>query len=72
MNIAEQAIVAIRHGVAFLVQSPFACRKVGSGPFLRELVILLGGQDDVVLFEVVNTQTVLIGAVRHQRADDYH
>lgn len=67
-----RALQAIRDGIAFLATSPFACRKVGSSPFLRELVIPLGRSGYVALFEIVDQSTVVVGAVRHQREDDYH
>lgn len=38
----------------------------------RELVIPFGRSGYVVLFDIVNQSTVLVGAVRHQREDDYH
>jgi len=52
--------------------SPFACRKAGESPFVRELVITFGGTGYLALYEIVDDRTVIIGAVRHQREDDYH
>jgi plasmid stabilization system protein ParE len=72
LDIPDRAIQAIRNGVAFLMSSPFACRKVEVSPFVRELVIPFGSSGYVALFEVVDDQTVIIGAIRHQREDDYH
>ena len=72
LDIPERAIQAIRNGVIFLTSSPFACRKVGVSPFVRELVIPFGSSGYVALFEVVDDHTVIIGAIRHQREDDYH
>lgn len=71
-DIPARALQAIRDGVMLLERSPFACRKASSSPFLRELVIPFGGSGYVVLFEIVDQRRVLVGAVRHQREDDYH
>jgi len=72
LDIPERAIQAIRNGVIFLTSSPFSCRKVGVSPFVRELVIPFGSYGYVALFEVVDDHTVIIGAIRHQREDDYY
>ena len=72
LTIADRALQAIKDGMAFLTFSPFACRKAGSSPFVRELVIPFGSTGYVALFEIVDSHTVLIGAIRHQREDDYH
>lgn len=72
LDIPARALQAIQDGIAFLAISPFACRKSGSSPFLRELVIPFGRSGYVALFEVVDSETVIVGAVRHQREDDYH
>lgn len=72
LELPELALEAIKQGVAFLSTSPFACRKVGDSPFLRELVIPFGSSGYVALFEVVDDKLVIIGAIRHQREDDYH
>jgi plasmid stabilization system protein ParE len=72
LDVPDRAIQAIRNGVAFLKSSPFACRKVGISPFIRELVISFGSTGYVAVFEIVDGKTVIIGAVRHQREDDCH
>lgn len=72
LDIPARALQAIKDGIAFLETSPFACRKAGSSPFLRELVVPFGRTGYVALFEIVDQETVVIGAVRHQREDDYH
>jgi len=72
LDIPEPALQAIKEGLDFLKSSPFACRKVGVSPFVRELVITFASMGYVALFEVVNDSTVIIGAIRHQREDDYH
>ena len=72
LDIPERALQAIKDGVAFLESSPFACRKTGSSSFIRELIIGFGHTGYVALFEIVDSRTVIIGAIRHQREDDYH
>lgn len=72
LDIPARALQAIKDGIGFLETSPFACRKAGGSPFLRELVIPFGRSGYVALFEIVDGETVIVGAVRHQREDDYH
>lgn len=72
LDIPERALKAIKEGIGLLRSSPFACRKVGESPFLRELVITFGRSGYVALYEIVDDSTVIIGAIRHQREDDYH
>lgn len=70
LDIPAGAIQAIKDSVAHLRLSPFACRKAGHSPFLRELIISFGHTGYVALFEIVGSDQVIIGAVRHQREDD--
>ena len=72
LDIPEKARHAIHAGIALLQTSPFACRKVGESPFTRELIIAFGSTGYVALLEIVNDTTVIVGAIRHQREDDYH
>jgi len=72
LGLPEQAIQAIRKGCEFLAHSPFSCRKAGDSPFVRELLIPFGATGYVAIFEIQGNQQVIIGAVRHQREDDYH
>ena len=72
LDIPERALQAIKEGIGFLRTSPFACRKVGASPFIRELVITFGRSGYVAPYEIVDDSTVIIGAIRHQREDDYH
>lgn len=70
---AERALDAITSSIDHrLRRFPFACRKVGASPFLRELVISFGHSGYVALFEIDDAATVTILAVRHQLEDDYH
>ena len=71
LDIPERALQAIRDGIAFLTSSPFACRKAGNSSFVRELVIPFGHTGYVALFEIVDSETVIFGAIRHQLEDDY-
>lgn len=72
LGLAQDAVAAIRAGVATLKSSPFTCRKAGSSPFLRELVIPFGRSGYVALFEIEGASNVVVVAVRHQLEDDYH
>lgn len=72
LKLAEQALVAIRAGLATLQTSPFTCRKAGQSPFLRELIIPFGRSGYVALFEIVGTADVVVSAVRYQLEEDYH
>ena len=75
LDLPEKALHAIQAGISLLKNSPFVCRKAGSSPFVRELVIAYdkyGNTGFVALFEIVNDSTVIVGAIRHQREDDYH
>lgn len=67
VKLAERALAAITSGIATLESSPFTCRKVHpSMPFLRELIIPFGTAGYVALFEIDDSRTVTILAVRHQ------
>ncbi|HSW05148.1 type II toxin-antitoxin system RelE/ParE family toxin [Aquabacterium sp.] len=72
LALAEQALSAIRAGIDTLKTSPFTCRKAGRSPFLRELIVSFGRSGYVALFEIENSATVTILAVRHQLEEDYH
>lgn len=72
LDLADRALQAIKDGMATLRTSPFTCRKAGSSPFLRELVIPFGRSGYVALFEIIDSETVVVAAVRHQLEDDHH
>lgn len=72
LDLATDALAAIRAGIATLKSSPFTCRKAGRSPFLRELIIPFGRSGYVALFEIQDGSNVVVGAVRHQLEDDYH
>lgn len=63
LDVPDRALRAIKNGIDFLRSSPFACRKVGGTPFLRELVITFGSTGFVALYEIVDNHTVIIGAI---------
>lgn len=70
---AQQAIDAVRDAVERnLSRSPFAYRKAGESPFIRELLIPFGGAGYVALYEISGDRQVLVLALRHQLEDDYH
>lgn len=72
LSLADKVISALEQGFATLQSSPFTCRKADNSPFLRELIIPFGATGYVALFEISDQATVIKGAVRHQREDDYH
>lgn len=74
-GMADRALTAIENAYALLSHSPFSCRKAADGklgPLVRELVISFGASGYVALFEIVDSSTVLITAMRHQRESDYY
>jgi plasmid stabilization system protein ParE len=72
LDLAELALAAISAAMESLQRSPFIHRKAGSSPFLRELLIPFGHSGYVALFEIDNSSSITILAVRHQLEDDYH
>jgi plasmid stabilization system protein ParE len=73
LQAAAQAREAIGKSIAFLQEFPFSCRKAQpDNPFLREMVIPFGSAGYVALFEIEDSKTVTVLAIRHQREDDYH
>ena len=72
LDLPEQAMTALRAGIATLKSSPFTCRKASNSPFLRELIIPFARSGYVALFEIEDESAVAVVAVRHQLEDDYH
>ena len=71
---ADHAREAISKAMELLQVFPFSCRKTQgaeSNPFLRELLIPFRHSGYVALFEIEDSQTVTVLAVRHQREEDY-
>jgi len=72
LKAAKRARSAIAKGIDFLGTFPFSCRKASpEHPLLRELIISFGANGYVALFEIEDSQTVTILAVRHQREEDF-
>jgi len=67
----QRALDALREGMRLLSWSPYSCRRaeLGNGRS-RELVVPFGAAGYIILFEIVGDK-VVVGAVRHQREDDY-
>jgi plasmid stabilization system protein ParE len=67
----QRALDAIGEGMRLLSWSPYTCRRaeLGNGRS-RELIVPFVGTGYIVLFEVVG-DNVIVGAVRHQREEDY-
>lgn len=73
VELAEKAYQAIAKATEFLENFPFSCRKASAdSAFLRELIIPFGSSGYVALFEIEDSETVTILAIRHQREEDYH
>ena len=69
---ARRARTNIVKGIEFLRVFPFSCRKTSpEHPLLRELIISFGANGYVALFEIEDSQTVTVLAVRHQREEDF-
>ena len=68
---AQRALDAIREGMRLLSWSPYSCRRaeLGNGRS-RELIVPFGDTGYIVLFAIVS-DSVVVGAVRHQREEDY-
>ncbi len=73
LGAAEHARDAIAKAFDFMQTFPFACRKATpEHPFLREMVIEFGRAGYVALYEIEDSATVTVLAVRHQREDDFY
>jgi plasmid stabilization system protein ParE len=67
----QRALDAIREGMRLLAWSPYTCRRAELGNARsRELIVPFGATGYIVLFEIVG-DSVVVGAVRHQREEDY-
>jgi len=64
---ARTARGAIARSIELLRDFPFTCRKAEpDNPFLRELIIPFDAMGYVALFEIEDSETVTILAIRHQ------
>jgi plasmid stabilization system protein ParE len=69
---AKRARAAIAKGIDFLGTFPFSCRKASpEHSLLRELIISFGANGYVALFEIEDSHTLTVLAIRHQREDDF-
>ncbi len=71
-DLPGRAVQAIRDEFRVLARNPYTCRKTGLDPHERELIIPFGGSGFVALFHILDAQSVVVSALRHQREDDYH
>jgi plasmid stabilization system protein ParE len=70
---ADAAMQSLEKGWELLGDFPFSARKVSpTNPLLRELLIPFGNTGYVALFQIEDSTTITVLAVRHQREDDYH
>lgn len=67
----QKTLDALREGMRLLSWSPYTCRRaeLGNGRS-RESIVPFGGTGYIALFEIVG-DNVVVGAVRHQREEDY-
>ncbi|MBD1399640.1 type II toxin-antitoxin system RelE/ParE family toxin [Pelovirga terrestris] len=73
IDAARKALSSIQKGIKFLQEFPFTCRKATpEDPLLREMIISFGAKGYVVLFEIEDSKTATILAVRHQLEEDYY
>jgi plasmid stabilization system protein ParE len=74
LDAAERALEVIERALDLLAYSPFSCRKAlhQKNPRWRELLISFGSSGYVALFEIEDSHTVTVTALRHQREEDYH
>lgn len=75
-NAAVRLTLLGRPSLSAGVVTPFGASEKGSVPLFhgngrsRELVVPFGGTGYIVLFEIIGNN-VIVGAVRHQREEDY-
>ena len=70
---AQETIDELRLAIEIqLARAPFNCRKAGSDPLRRALVVPVGATGYVALYDIRPLSQVLVLAVRHQLEGDYH
>lgn len=74
LDLSERAIAAVESAAQLhLSRTPFIYRKAAHGGGLRrELIVPFGASGYVMLYEIADPGTVVILAIRHQLAQDYH
>jgi plasmid stabilization system protein ParE len=71
---ADKAYDAVAHHLELLVEFPMIGRRLETDDktiMLREILVPFGQAGYIILFEIVDDQTLSILAIRHQREDDY-
>ncbi|MFN3363449.1 MAG: type II toxin-antitoxin system RelE/ParE family toxin [Allorhizobium sp.] len=71
---ADKVYDAVAHHLVLLVDFPMIGRRVNvydDTIMLREILVPFGQAGYIILFEVVDADTLSILAIRHQREDDY-
>lgn len=74
-GLAAQAIDTIDSAISAMLRHPYICRTAANeafGRYWRELIVNFGSSGYLVLFEIIDEETLLILAVKHQRESDYH
>lgn len=71
-ELALRAVDAILAEFSVLERNPYTCRKTGTDPRERELVIPFGKSGYLALFHITGPREVVVSALRHQREEDYH
>ena len=73
--VAQYALDAIDSAIQAVRRHPYICRKAANGMlgrYWRELIVDFGNSGYLVLFEIIDEETLAIMAVKHQRESDYH
>lgn len=71
-DLPSRAMDSLVAEFALLERNPFTCRKTGSDPHERELIIPFGRSGYLALFHIMGPEEVVVSAIRHQREEDYH
>lgn len=72
---ADKAYDAVARHLELLVDFPMIGRRVDADDeaiMLRELIVPFGSSGYIILFEVIDDETLAVLAIRHQREDDYN
>jgi plasmid stabilization system protein ParE len=71
---ADKAYAAVAHHLELVADFPMISRRIQTDDntiMLRELLVPFGQAGYIILFEIVDEETLSILAIRHQREDDY-
>jgi plasmid stabilization system protein ParE len=75
VDLATHAIESIDSAISAMRHHPYICRKAANGAlgrYWRELIVDFGSSGYLVLFEIIDEETLVIVALKHQRESDYH